>query len=66
MTNSEYISFLIKFIAGVLLFGITTHLIGSYFEPLKIFIAPLDLIFIITLVYLNRNIFSNIIATLES
>lgn len=63
--NSEYLGFLVKFMAGVLGFGIVTHLLGSYIDNLQMFVAPMDLIFIITLVYLNRNKFSEILSTLE-
>ena len=66
MNNSSYISFLIKFVAGTLGFGITTHIIGSFVDELKIFIAPIDLIFIVTLIYLNRDKFSEILSTLEA
>ena len=65
MNNGEYLGFLFKFILGALGFGIITHTIGNYVDSLKIFIAPIDLIFIITLVYLNRHKFSEIISTLE-
>jgi hypothetical protein len=65
MNNGEYLGFLFKFILGALGFGIITHTIGNYVDSLKIFIAPIDLIFIIALVYLNRNKFSEIISTLE-
>jgi hypothetical protein len=65
MNSGEYLGFLFKFILGALGFGIITHTIGNYVDTLKIFIAPIDLIFIITLIYLNRNKFSEIISTLE-
>ena len=66
MTNSEYLRFLFKFILSLLVFGLITHSVGNYIEGFKIFTAPLDLIFIITLVYLNRNKFSEILTTLEN
>lgn len=66
MSNSEYLSFLLKFILAVLGFGLLTNALGNYFEGFKVFTAPLDLIFIITLVYVNRNKFSEILTTLEN
>jgi len=66
MNNSDNFNFLIKFIALILGFGIFTHLIASFIEELKIFVAPIDLIFIIYMVYNNREKFNDIIATLEN
>jgi len=66
MNSGEYLGFLFKFILGALGFGIVTHTIGNYVDSFKIFTAPLDLIFIIALVYLNRNKFSEILTTLEN
>ena len=66
MSNSEYLRFILKFILGIALFGFVTNSIGSYVESFKVFIAPLDLIFIIVLVYVNRNKFSEILTTLEN
>jgi hypothetical protein len=66
MSNSEYLRFILKFILGIALFGFVTNSIGNYVESFKVFIAPLDLIFIIVLVYVNRNKFSEILTTLEN
>lgn len=66
MTNSSNLVFIFKFILGALGFGIVTHTIGNYVDSFQIFIAPLDLIFIIALIYLNRNKFSEILTTLEN
>jgi hypothetical protein len=66
MSNSEYLIFLLKFILAVLGFGLLTNALGNYVEGFKVFTAPLDLIFIITLVYVNRNKFSEILTTLEN
>ena len=66
MSNNEYLRFLLKFILGIALFGFVTNTIGNYVESFKVFTAPLDLIFIIVLVYVNRNKFSEILTTLEN
>ena len=66
MSNSEYLRFILKFILGIAVFGFVTNYIGNYVESFKVFIAPLVLIFIIVLVYVNRNKFSEILTTLEN
>jgi hypothetical protein len=66
MTNSDYLVFIFKFILGALGFGVITHAIGNHIESFQVFVTPLDLIFIIALVYLNRNKFSEILTTLEN
>jgi len=66
MSNSEYLRFILKFILGIAVFGFVTNSIGNYVESFKVFTAPLDLIFIIVLVYVNRNKFSEILTTLEN
>jgi hypothetical protein len=62
--NNDFL-FFIKFLAGIVGFGIFTHLIGNA-TGLELFVFPVDIIFIATMIYLNRNKFVEIISSLEA
>lgn len=63
--NSNDFVFFIKFMASIVFFGIFTHVIGNA-SGLGLFVLPVDLIFIATMIYLNRGKFEEIISSLEA